>query len=113
MRIRATQPGMALKPREKQDDDSDAGEFQFGSTARLFAEVSAPTVDRTIELARRRRPDVVLYTPVHGTGPPAAAAAGGPAVMHIFNMVLGAEMTSAIADGMPHTTGVMGSVRTT
>ncbi|MFB7216957.1 hypothetical protein [Streptomyces sp. NPDC056227] len=111
MRIRATQPGTELKPREKRDDDSDAGDFQFGNTARLFAEVSAPTVDRTIELARRRRPDVVLYTPVHGTGPPAAA--GVPAVIHIFNMALGAEMTSAIADGMPHTTGVMGSARTT
>ncbi|GAA3484503.1 hypothetical protein [Streptomyces yanii] len=53
-------PEMALEPRGNQDDDSDADDFRFGNIARLFAEVGAPTVDRAIELARRRRPDVVL-----------------------------------------------------
>jgi hypothetical protein len=79
-------PEMTLKPRVKKGDDSDAGDFRFDNVARLFAEVSAPTVDRTIELARRRRPDVVLHTPVHGTGPPTAVAVGVPAVTQGFNV---------------------------
>ncbi|MCX4591817.1 glycosyltransferase [Streptomyces sp. NBC_01549] len=93
-------PEMMLKPRENKDGESGADDFQFENIARLFAEVSAPTVDRTVELARQWRPDAILYTPVHGTGPLAAAAVGVPAVMQGFNMVLGSEMTSAIAQSM-------------
>lgn len=93
-------PDMALKPRERSGEESEDADFQFDNIARLFAAVSEPTVDLTVELARHWRPDVVLYTPVDGTGPLAAAAMGVPAVMHGFNVVLGAEMTSAIAARM-------------
>ncbi|MDJ0466243.1 DUF1205 domain-containing protein [Streptomyces sp. H27-C3] len=97
----ANHPRLLLKPRSLQEDDAD--DFQFDAIAELFAEVSAPTVDNTVELARRWRPDVILYTPCHGTGPLVAAVLGIPAVMHGFNVILGSEMTAAIARQMaPH-----------
>lgn len=60
-------PDMALKPRERSGEESEDADFQFDNIARLFAAVSEPTVDLTVELARHWRPDVVLYTPVDGT----------------------------------------------
>lgn len=50
--------------------------------AQLFARVSEVTVDATVAVAAEWKPDVVVHTPLHGTGPLIAARYGIPAVEH-------------------------------
>lgn len=54
--------------------------------AELFAEVSSHFVAGTVELAGRWEPDLVLYTPLQGAGPLAAAVTGVPAVSHAIGL---------------------------
>ena len=48
----------------------------------MFAAVSRPFLERSVELARTWRPDVVISTQMQGAGPVAAAVAGVPCVIH-------------------------------
>lgn len=53
--------------------------------AELFARTSEATVDRTVEVARSWRPDLVLHTELQGAGPLVAAVLGVPAVEHTIS----------------------------
>jgi UDP:flavonoid glycosyltransferase YjiC (YdhE family) len=54
--------------------------------AELFAVVSARCTDGTVELVRRWRPDLVLYTPLHAVGAMAARIADVPSVSHTIGI---------------------------
>ena len=50
--------------------------------SRLFAAVSAPSVDEVVRLATDWRPDLIMRGPLDGAGGIAAAVLGVPAVVH-------------------------------
>ncbi|OKI07175.1 hypothetical protein A6A06_36365 [Streptomyces sp. CB02923] len=53
--------------------------------AELFAKTSLATVERTVEVARSWRPDLVVHTELQGAGPLVAAVLGVPAVEHTIS----------------------------
>jgi UDP:flavonoid glycosyltransferase YjiC (YdhE family) len=53
---------------------------------KLFAAVSGHFTERTVALARRWRPDLVLYTPMQGAGQLAAQVVGVPSVAHTIGV---------------------------
>jgi UDP:flavonoid glycosyltransferase YjiC (YdhE family) len=59
---------------------------QLDVVAELFAEVSAPFVDRTVALVEHWRPDLVLHSPLQAVGPLAAQIAGVPYVTHTIGL---------------------------
>ncbi|HEY1571879.1 MAG TPA: nucleotide disphospho-sugar-binding domain-containing protein [Pseudonocardiaceae bacterium] len=66
--------------------------------ARLFATVSREFTDRTVELARRWHPDLVLHTPLQAAGPLAAQVADVPAVLHTIGIGQTAWLSTALAE---------------
>jgi UDP:flavonoid glycosyltransferase YjiC (YdhE family) len=78
------------------DPTASAGGLEFA--ARLFARVSREFTDRTVELARRWRPDLVLYTPLQAVGPLAAAVAGVPAVPHTIGIGQTVSLSTMLAE---------------
>ncbi|HEX5118556.1 MAG TPA: nucleotide disphospho-sugar-binding domain-containing protein [Pseudonocardiaceae bacterium] len=65
---------------------------------RLFATVSREFTDRTVELARRWHPDLVLYTPLQAVGPLVARVAGVPAIMHTIGIGQTAWLSTMLAE---------------
>lgn len=53
---------------------------------RLFATVSRHFTEHTVEVARRWRPDLVLFTPLQGAGQLAAQVVGVPSVAHTIGV---------------------------
>lgn len=68
--------------------------------ARLFGIVSSHFVEHTVALARDWRPDLVMYTPLQGAGPLAAAVLGVPSVVHEISIGQAASMGDALAAAM-------------
>lgn len=89
-------PGM-MGPRPGDDVTPKAMADQVG---RLFAEVSTVTVDETVRLVRAWKPDLVLYSPMQGTGPLAAAVAGVPHVLHTIGPDQPIDVTQWVARHM-------------
>jgi UDP:flavonoid glycosyltransferase YjiC (YdhE family) len=74
----------------------------LGFVARLFARVSRQFSDHTVDLVRRWRPDLVVYTPLQGVGQLAAQVAGVPSVAHTIGIaqpsVLWTTLAQQLAD---------------
>ncbi|MEV0611244.1 nucleotide disphospho-sugar-binding domain-containing protein [Polymorphospora rubra] len=67
---------------------------------RIFAEFSAGMLYGTMTLAERWRPDLVVHTPLDGTGALVAAKLGVPTVIHAINFDTPLEMTYGVYDRM-------------
>jgi UDP:flavonoid glycosyltransferase YjiC (YdhE family) len=63
---------------------------------RMFATVSGYSSDRTVELARRWRPDIVLFSPLQGVGLLAAQVVDVPAVAHTIGVAQPAALWSGV-----------------
>jgi UDP:flavonoid glycosyltransferase YjiC (YdhE family) len=68
--------------------------------ARVFSDVARVLAPAVCDLARQWRPDLVLYTPMQGCGPLAAAAAGVPAVEQMDGVTGGPALRSEMAGGL-------------
>jgi UDP:flavonoid glycosyltransferase YjiC (YdhE family) len=66
--------------------------------ARLFALVSRQFTDHTVDLVRRWRPDLVLYTPLQGVGQLAAQVAGVPSVAHSIGIAQPSLLWAKLAE---------------
>jgi UDP:flavonoid glycosyltransferase YjiC (YdhE family) len=80
------------------DPGSPADQLLFAG--RLFARVSSVFVDLTVSLAREWRPDLVIYTPLQGAGPIAAAVVGVPSIAHGIAVGQGRELWESVAREM-------------
>lgn len=63
-----------------------AATIEIDFVAELFATVSAKFTDGTVELVRRWRPDLVVYTPMQAVGPLAAQLVGVPSIAHTIGI---------------------------
>jgi UDP:flavonoid glycosyltransferase YjiC (YdhE family) len=86
---------LADNPRHP-DRDAD----QLDHVGRMFATVSRFSVDHTVELARRWRPDIVLFSPLQGVGLLAAQVIGVPAVAHTIGVGQPPALWSSVARHM-------------
>jgi UDP:flavonoid glycosyltransferase YjiC (YdhE family) len=71
---------------------------ELGFVARLFAHVSRQFTDHTVDLARRWRPDLVIYTPMQGAGQLAAQVAGVPSVAHTIGIAQPSVLWESVAE---------------
>lgn len=71
------------RPHLRFGENTDAARFGFFSE--LYAEVSKPTIDETVAIARSWKPDIMLYSPFQAAGPLVAAVLGVPSLCHSFS----------------------------
>ena len=68
--------------------------------SRLFARVSAPSVDEIVRLATDWRPDLIIRGPLEGAGGIAAAVLGIPAVVHGISPGQSLDLADGVAAEM-------------
>lgn len=77
-----------------------AGGTDIDFATKLFAVVSGKFVDHTVRLARTWQPSLVMYTPLQGAGPLAAAVLGVPSVVHEISPAGGVLLVEPLAERM-------------
>lgn len=91
----------ALFTRFIADDTTPAGQQATPDfAARLFAAVSAPSVDEVVRLATDWRPDLIMGGPLEGAGGVAAALLGVPALVHGIGPGQDPALTADVAERM-------------
>lgn len=76
------------------------GDTGIEFATKLFAVISGKFVDHTVRLANTWQPDLVMYTPLQGAGPLAAAVLGVPSVVHEISPASGALLVEPLAERM-------------
>jgi UDP:flavonoid glycosyltransferase YjiC (YdhE family) len=78
-----------------------AGRGGTAVVGELFGAANATFTDAVVALARRERPDLIVYEPLAVAGAVAAEAVGVPAVLQENNLFPGADLVAAVATSRP------------